>query len=120
MPKPFMKFFFSFVRQRMLANTFSFLPVQLEDRTPKSWYMISEYNLARYLRSAESPNERVKRLAGTVREAIDSKQLAIEQAICVRSDDKIVDVMGRFNGQPLLVLDDHEHLVGILTAADVP
>src|SRR5690606_5958384 len=40
----------SFVRQTMLANSFSFLPINTGDDTTRHWKLISDAAIARYLR----------------------------------------------------------------------
>ncbi len=108
----------SFVRQQMLANSFSYLPVQLTETQSGDWHLIGDYHVAKYLRSAKSNNERNKRLAKTVNDAIKA-ELEIEAATCVQATTAVKDVISTFQGKPLLVLDKHNLLVGILTSFDL-
>ena len=46
----------SFVRQMMLANSFSYIPVYMKkkDTEEKVWHIIAAYHITEYLRSADS------------------------------------------------------------------
>jgi hypothetical protein len=109
----------SFVRQQMLANSYSYLLVPLPIQDEKAWHLISDYHIVKYLRSAKSNSERTSLLARTVEEAISSKLLALEEARCIQADTEIKDVIQNFEGKPLVVFDEHSQLVGILTSYDL-
>src|SRR5262249_25063538 len=53
----------SFIRQTMLENSFSFLPIAPDSSGGTDWRLISDFAVARYLRSAKSQAERLKLLA---------------------------------------------------------
>lgn len=109
----------SFVRQQMLANSFSYLPVLLTTEGRQTWHLISDYAVAKYLRTAESNTQRNSFLAKTMEESIASRLLETERAEYARADANVKDVIRIFKGKPLLVLDEHSHLVGILTSFDL-
>jgi CBS domain-containing protein len=109
----------SFVRQQMLLNSFSFLPVQLEIEGATGWYLIEDSAVARYLRAVENNTQRRERMAQTVEQAILSEHLKTEPAVLVQVDDNITDVLKKYCGQPLLVVDDRQRLAGIVTAFDL-
>jgi hypothetical protein len=109
----------SFVRQQMLANSFSYLPVLLSIQDEKVWFLISDYHIVKCLRLSQSKSQRASLLAKTVEEAISSKLLEPEKANYIQADTEIKDVSQNFEGRPLLVFDEHFHLVGILTSYDL-
>jgi hypothetical protein len=105
----------SFIRQQMLANSFSYLPVLKDGK----WYLVSDLSIATYLRA--KANERKQRLAHTLLDAIESGGLQLLGAICFQADANIDQVIKTFDGRPVLVChrNDHEELIGILTAFDI-
>lgn len=114
----------SFVRQQMLINAFSYLPILLEHHSTPGWYFISDTNLARCLRVGS--NERDRRLVKSVREAIDEEKLQVDLAHTCYTNTSIGEALQVFEeqplkGQPLLVVKDDQQdaLVGILTAFDL-
>ena len=105
----------SFIRQQMLANSFSYLPVLRDGK----WFLVSDLSIATYLRA--KTNERKQRLAHTLLDAIESGGLQLLGAICFQADADIDQVIKTFDGHPVLVChrNDHEELIGILTAFDI-
>lgn len=110
----------SFVRQQMLENSFSYLPIAIDIQGKRSWRLVSEQAVARYLRAATSNNERKDRLFKAVSKAItlDAHPLVLDEAVSVEPTDEIQKVVPQLDGQPLLV-HDGARLVGILTAFDL-
>ena len=108
----------SFVRQQMLANSFSYLPVLCATDGKPEWFLISDSSVARYLRV---PLQRDKRLFKTLEEAVDANELQLEEATTCYSDAPIEDALPLFGGRPLLVChrEDPGWLLGILTAFDL-
>lgn len=109
----------SFVRQQMLLNSFSFLPVQLEVEGITGWHLIADSAVATYLRGAESNGERRKRMAQTVEHGIVAGQLNVEKATLIDVTADIAHALQAYSGQPLLVVDGNQRLVGILTSFDL-
>ena len=68
------------VRQKMLANSFSFLPVAPEDG--RAWRLISDVDLTKYLRS----EQRKERLRATLARAVDDG-LKLRKAKVVSPDE---------------------------------
>ncbi len=100
----------SFIRQQMLANSFSYLPVLWKDK----WHLISDQKLALYLRKGN----RNERLAETLQRAVDFDASLLDGAqFCHVGDLKLPT----FSGRPILVCrrEDTKDLVGILTAFDL-
>ena len=82
--------------------------------------MVSDYDVARYLRSATSNNERKKRLAKSLKEAISDGLETYETEPCY-ADETIEKVLYSFDGKPFLVVrtENKNDLLGILTAFDL-
>jgi len=111
----------SAARQLMLASSFSFLPIHVVWEPPARWLLISDYAIAKFLRSSSSPTERNKRLAMTVQEAIRTALLEINEAETCSPDDSLDEVLKLKARQLLLVLNrtDRAHLVGAITPFDL-
>ena len=109
----------SFVRQMMLANSFSYIPVYMNKKNTeeKAWHIIADYHIAEYLQSADS-DSRGKLLAKSIEKAIGS---TIAEASTCHPDDTVKDVLKRIKGEPILVVksDNCRELLGIATAFDL-
>ena len=110
----------SFVREQMLTNGYSFIPILLSRESSSYWGLLSEYAVAKYCRHDPEVEKRKRRLAMTVGQAIESKELAIAEAEVCSPTDSIYDVLPRLRNMPVLVIDaSHpEELLGIVTAFD--
>ena len=120
----------SFVRQMMLANSFSYIPVYMEKKKApeeKAWHIIADYHITEYLRSADSDG-RGKLLAKSIEQAIGSGEMTIEEADTYHPDEIVQDVLERIKGKPVLVVkrnncdekrDNCDELLGIATAFDL-
>ncbi len=115
----------SFVRQQMLANSFTYLPMQLEAEQGTVWKLVCDFRLAHYLRASADAGgiSRKRRLAKTVREAVEEEGLVLEDAVSCSSSETVEQALARFSGdgRPLLVRhpDDPARLMGIVTAYDL-
>ena len=109
----------SFVRQMMLKNSFSYIPVYMNKKNTeeKAWHLIADYHIATYLRSANGDSHR-KLLTQSIKEAIGS---TIEEADIFFPNDPVEKVLERIKGEPILVVksDACEELLGIATAFDL-
>jgi hypothetical protein len=112
----------SAIRQTMLSNAFSYLPVFVSDVSDKNanppWRWVSDFKVARYLRS----QDRDKSLATTLGEAFSTDQL--DAAELVPPDCSVAEALDKSKGYPLLVVrDGHEYkedgLLGIVTPFDL-
>jgi hypothetical protein len=103
----------SFIRQQMLANSFSFLPVN----TTRGWSLISDIGIATYL--GANTSIRKDRLAQTLTEAGVTFQLA---KLCAE-DTSLEEALRMLDGNqwPLLVhaSGNPEIVVGIITPFDL-
>jgi CBS domain-containing protein len=101
----------SLIRQRMLTNSFSFLPVK---DAAGQWRVISDLEIAKYLHG-QSNIERKRRLATPLQQASEIKLL---EAMCVSDTASIDSALMNLDGTPVLVFRDDD-LVGIVTAFDL-
>ena len=111
----------SFVRQMMLENSFSYIPVYMNKKNTeeKAWHIIADYHIATYLRSANSDSHRKELLTQSIKEAIGS---TIEEADIFFPDAPVKKVLERIKGKPILVVkkqDNYDELLGIATAFDL-
>jgi CBS-domain-containing membrane protein len=107
----------SYVRQRMLKHAFSYLPIWHQD----TWWLIPEYTVAQYLRGAPSQNDRKKRLATAVCDAIRAGDLKLLPAQPAIPGTQIAEILPRIGEGPILVVDPSRKdvLLGVLTSSDV-
>jgi hypothetical protein len=108
----------SFIRQSMLVNSFSYLPVQVETEGKSSWRFISDFRLAQCLRRSGKVTKDglVQRLG----DAVKAGQIELHSATVCGPQDKIDAVLPTSEGLPTLVLSpDNNELLGILTPFDL-
>lgn len=80
----------SFVRQAMLTNSFSYLPLFIEGR----WKLLSDFFIARYLQKAESKSQRRALMARSVAKVVqESTDLQLSNAFTVLDTDLVADVL---------------------------
>jgi hypothetical protein len=105
----------SFVRQKMLTNSFSYLPFQSNEG---SWFIISDFEIAQFL-MGHSQGERKRRLAKTLADVKDEN--SFEAAGWAVGNESIESILEKFKGKPVLVFADESksQLLGILTAFDL-
>jgi len=105
----------SFVRQTMLANSFSYLPVFVEGK----WHMVADMAMARFLLSAVNKDDRTERLGMSLEDATKDK-LQLELANTVSPAHSIDGLLPQLTGSPFLVVSDHNlELLGILSSFDL-
>jgi hypothetical protein len=108
----------SFIRQTMLANSFSYLPVPLKKDGKTDWRLISDFRLAQYLRK----NGKVEKsgLIQRLQEAVKSGDIELHSAKTCGPRDRIEVLLRTSDGLPTLVLSpDNNELLGILTSFDL-
>ncbi len=115
----------SLVRQKLLTNAFSYVPVSIDDPEGATWYLVSDRMLAAFLRpplgDETSNGERRRRLSATLGEVFATGALQPEKANCFTASTPIHEVVERLDQAPALIVDDADQtrLVGILTAFDL-
>lgn len=102
------------VRQVMLANSFTYLPV----RAGGKWFLISDLIIARYLWATGDAGERRLKMAQSLDDAIEAKGIALQPAPVCDPSSGISNVLEISNGRPVLVCDGGR-LIGIVTPFDV-
>ena len=121
----------SFVRQMMLENSFSYIPVCMKEKGTenKAWHIITDYDIAKYLRPANSADNKEclrERLAKSIEDA--SKMMDLKKACTACRNKTVQDVLGYTKGKPILVVkqdtcnekqDTCDDLLGIATAFDL-
>ena len=105
-----------FIRQQMLANSFSFLPVPHGE----DWCLLSDRQVAIYLRTVSSNCERNRRLATPV----DKTGVTLPTAECVKEEASLQDALKTLKDAPWLVCGEGipgtpKRLLGIVTAFDL-
>jgi hypothetical protein len=111
----------SFVRHTMLLNSFSFLPVEVQrSDVPPGWYLLSDLEVARYLRGGEVGDLSKRRLGESVEAAVQNG-LVLYPAKTVPASTPIAALVKEVEPRPLLVVSNLEEarLVGILTPFDL-
>ena len=107
----------SFIRQTMLVNSFSFLPVPPAGEQETNWRLVSDFRLAQYLRVNGDVSK--ERLAQKLQQAVESGQLELHGAHTFNTDDDIQTILGKSNGLPAVVLSPEKQLMGIVTPFDL-
>lgn len=103
----------SFVRQIMLENSFSYLPVFIEGK----WKLVSDTQLASYL--ACEQNERKRRLIQSLESAV-KEQLMLQKPHMCFCNESVQTALEKSEGRPVLILAESTgDLVGIITAFDM-
>ena len=109
----------SFIRQTMLENSFSFLPIALDPSGSTTWRLISDFVLARYLRSAMSEADRLKLLAKKLGDVVKAGHIDLIEAPLCQPEDTVDTILGLSSGLPVLVVSANDGLRGIVTPFDV-
>jgi len=114
----------SFVRQVMLTNSYSTLPVYFDNK----WRVITDAQVAAFLRGVVS-NDRLARLGTPVEEAAKAHPTLLCDASVEKPGTCIADVVKRFSTNPqdafILVVEEpfaspqSRALLGIVTAFDI-
>ena len=104
------------IRQKMLVNSYSSLPVFLPDRG--TWHLVSDLAVARYLPRADW-TARKKALAKRLEAAADEGLLLLPATV-VDADGPATEVIGELTDRPVLVTGERpDQILGILTAFDL-
>jgi CBS domain-containing protein len=106
----------SYVRQTMLKNAFSYLPLWHEE----TWWLIPDYLLARHIRAALNREDRINRLSTKISD-IARHAMELPSAVCVEPKLSISGAVNKISESPLLVVDPHQKdtLLGLITASDI-
>lgn len=107
----------SFVRQMMLENSFSHIPLYIDN----NWYLIPDSSIAKYLRDSISENDRKERLKKSVHSAQTDLVSSTTKAVYHLSDTPLKEVLPDILKGPVLIQQPGEEskLIGIITAFDI-
>jgi hypothetical protein len=108
----------SLIRQTMLVNSFSYLPVPTGEGEETTWKLVSDFRLAQYLRIEGKIS--TPRMTQKLQEAVNSGELELLPAKICSPDAEIESALRRTEGYPVLVPSpDNRQIMGILTAFDL-
>jgi hypothetical protein len=108
----------SFIRQTMLVNSFSYLPVAVEKNGVTEWQLISDYRLAQCLR--KNGPAATEGLIRRLKDVVESELIELHTAIICHPQDGVDSILQKSNELPALVLSsDKKELFGILTPFDL-
>jgi hypothetical protein len=103
----------SLIKKEMLINSYSYLPIYVDDK----WMLISDYNLAVYLRKSKKRKE-----SETLEQALNNEtdKLKLESVEQLKPYEDISDIELK-DTKPILVVDEAntEKLHGLFTAFDL-
>lgn len=108
-----------FIRQMMLANSFSCLPVCCDDG---EWLVISDLLIAQFLHEAPDKKSRTTRLAMPFKEALRQNLLGFLSSEFIDADAEVSKAMTSLRPEaPILLVGNKNsrHLLGVLTAFDL-
>lgn len=111
--------FIAFVRQQMLANSYSYLPVSSD---AGGWRIVSDAAVARFLGPDRGSDDRKKRLTLTIKEAEAEPDTRLElmDARFIDNGAPLSDALDLLKEAPVLLVRSKEGgLVGIVTAFDL-
>jgi hypothetical protein len=109
----------SLIRQTMLENSFSFLPVNCGPQAAPTWKLVSDLDVARYLRAGRARN---LRLVEKLSEAQKSGGIELKAPSCCKPEDSASTALKDSKELPILVTDSGNaagRLLGIVTTFDL-
>jgi CBS-domain-containing membrane protein len=106
----------SLIRQQMLANSFSYLPVPLDNG---SYGLLADVAVARALANSSSNGDRRRTLACSLDESVAKGRIEITRGNTIGPEEEVRAALERCDGKPLLVVDEEKRLLGIVTPFDM-
>jgi len=106
-----------FIRQQMLENSFTCLPVLAMSDSDAEWQVVSDVDIAAFLRQETRSKDRVKLLANTLQEA----KVNLRSAKFVDEKTTLDEALELLKGNSILLVagPSKRGLLGILTAFDL-
>jgi hypothetical protein len=107
----------SFLRQIMLENAFSYLPVKMEG----GCYLVADLDIASYLGRATSKTDRKRRLATRLLDALSEKLVYARRCTAETSVEQALKAFDE-DHRPLLIWraeSDPPEIIGILSPSDL-
>jgi len=105
-------------RRAMLSNSFSALPICLDRGELKEWKILTDEAIVQVTRGLPE-TQRNSRLSLTIETAVADADLILKNASTDREEEKIDKLLSNPIEWPLLVLDERDRLIGILTPFDL-
>ena len=106
----------SFVRQMMLESSYSFLPLDVSTQGASEWRLLSDFELARFIRSQA---DKTRAFNMTVDDAAREGMVLVKPHVC-QFDVSVVEALRECAGHPILVIDGEEReILGIATPFDL-
>jgi hypothetical protein len=102
------------VRREMLTHSFSYLPLLVG----VNWKLISDLNVIKCL-NQESAGKRRGLLGKTIEVLVNNGDLALEDAPTASDHALISDLKLKMTHMPILIVDQQDHLLGIISAFDL-
>ena len=110
----------SLVRQSMLTNSYSYLPIWIANGGEARWWLLSDQGLASFLRDPDGKPSRKDRLALTLREAVGSGKLTLLEPKVSAPSYPVPRALAESRGLPILVTgEEPRQLLGIATPFDL-
>lgn len=107
----------SFVRQVMLMNSFSFIPIRGVGIRPREWQLISDLELARFLNFG-GDNLVKERLSLAVMDAAQ-QGLELTQAVVLEPEADRASALKRLDGNAGVIVSVSGDILGIITPFDL-
>ena len=111
----------SFIRQTMLASSFSWLPVKARCGAKPLWHLVSDHGIGRYLRLRSKVLPPKDLLVQPLELAtIGDEGIKLIPARTYQASALVTDVLEQWDGQPVLVTRENtDELLGILSPYDL-
>ena len=114
----------AFIRQQMLANSFSYLPVLEEDEKltdGEEWCVVSDNAIAIYLGPERDGSTRKERLGTTLKNAREEGLTVLKPVKTFEEKATVKDALDHFKAEHVLLVrgPTRGSLLGILTAFDL-
>jgi CBS-domain-containing membrane protein len=107
------------IRQRLLANSFSFLPIV--PLNGSDWRLVADVDVAKFLREAADHRDRRRRMRESLEmaTAVDGG-ITLRPARTATSGTGVLEMARNLGTEPVLILNrEGQRLLGIVTAFDL-
>lgn len=109
----------SFIRQTLLTNSFSYMPVNTGPEHAPEWRLVSDLGIAKFLRGIPK-SKRTEHLALQLGKAVNQSHLTLLKPHICSPDTLVLEALDKSDGFPVLVVSEEtKHLLGIATAFDL-
>ena len=110
----------SFIRQNLLKNSFSYLPVADGEGYERAWRLVSDLAISKYLHTSGKIEIMRERLSQPLEKAVREGGMELTVTRICRPTDSVASILENWDGLPLLVCREKSgELIGILTPFDL-